>query len=298
MGTPEDRAEPLERLDLQDWSSACAPADRERALAALEGGKIVFLPSLIFELSSDESRFLDPNCSDGRAKNISFDEHSNKLGGTNASGRDHDGLIDLLSRFCKQSRALIANLFPDYVARLETGRTSFRPVAVDERSMSYRKDDRRLHVDAFPSQPLQGRRILRVFSNVNAEGAPRVWRVGEPFADYARRFLPQRTYSAPAPILELLGITKGRRTAYDQIMLSLHDRAKADSAYQRDGIRAEIPFPAGTSWIVFTDLVPHSVIAGQHALEQTFYLPVESMRKPELTPLKILEGLTHRPLAP
>lgn len=44
-----------------------------------------------------------------------------------------------------------------------------------------RADDRRLHVDAFPTRPNYGERILRVFANVNPAGVPRAWRVGEPF---------------------------------------------------------------------------------------------------------------------
>ncbi len=80
------------------------------------------------------------------------------------------------------------------------------------------------------------------------------------------------------------------------MMLSLHDRAKADATYQRDGILAEILFPARSTWIVFTDLVAHAAIAGQHALEQTFYLPVEAMRDPAAAPLRILEKLTRRRL--
>jgi len=39
---------------------------------------------------------------------------------------------------------------------------------------------RLLHIDAFPSRPMHGRRILRFFANV-APDAPRHWRVGEPF---------------------------------------------------------------------------------------------------------------------
>jgi hypothetical protein len=235
--------------------------------------------------------------SDGKAKNISFDPRTGAIGGASLAGEDRDDLAALLRRFGNAAQALLAGLFPDYAAHLEMGRASLRPVGIDSRRVSYRKDDTRLHVDAFPSQPVQGRRILRVFANVNAAGVARVWRVGGPFADYAGRFLPrQRLYPVPgaAAALALLGITKGRRTAYDWLMLSLHDRAKADSTYQQGGVLAELRFPPGSSWIVYTDLVPHAAIAGQHALEQTFYLPVAAMRDPELAPLRILEGIARR----
>ena len=169
---------------------------------------------------------------------------------------------------------------------------------VDQRSTSYRKDDRRLHLDAFPSRPTQGRRILRVFSNVNLEGAPRVWQLGEPFADVAARFLPQLRRSPPgsAWLLDWSGITKGRRSVYDQLMLRLHDRIKADTDYQRNAWHCEFSFPPGSSWIIYTDTVLHAAIDGQHALEQTFYLPVTAMLDPELSPLRVLERMTGRRL--
>jgi hypothetical protein len=289
--------DPLQPLPVRDWSGTCTQAEQEKALHALEDGKIVFLPDLAFALDESERRFLDPRASDGRAKNISFDPRTGTLGGTSLSGRDRQDLAALLRRFGSRSLTLLSGLFPSYAIHIEGGRASLRSVSIDGRRMSYRKDDRRLHVDAFPSQPVQGRRILRVFANVNADGAARVWRVGEPFADHARRFL-RRPYPMPgsAALLAFLGITKGRRTVYDRLMLSLHDRAKAATDYQRDEVRAEISFPAGSTWIVYTDLVPHAAIAGQHALERTFYLPVAATHKPDLAPLSVLEHLTGRRL--
>jgi hypothetical protein len=287
-------------FDLREWSGRCSLEDREQALYTLESGKIVFLPHLPFVLTAGEQRFLDPLVSNGKAKNISFDRRTGTVIGSSIVGDEREELGALLRRFGQETHALLTGLFPDYASHLETGRTSLRPVAIDRRRMSYRKDDRRLHVDAFRSQPLRGQRILRVFANVNVRGVGRVWRVGGSFTDYANRFL-RRQWFWPMPFaaatLEFLGITKGRRTVYDWLMLSLHDRAKADRAYQHDGVVAEIVFSAGSTWIVYSDVVPHAAIAGQHALEQTFYLPVAAMRDPTLAPLRILEGLIQRPLA-
>ncbi len=39
--------------------------------------------------------------------------------------------------------------------------------------------------------PLAGQRILRMFTNVNPDGKARAWKVGEPFEDVAKRFVPQ-----------------------------------------------------------------------------------------------------------
>ena len=41
-----------------------------------------------------------------------------------------------------------------------------------------------------------------------------------------------------------------------------------------------IDFPAGSTWIAFTDCVSHAAMAGQFRLEQTFLLPVDAMLQP------------------
>ena len=75
--------------------------------------------------------------------------------------------------------------FPRYAPYVRRARTSFRPQPAVGRAVSWRKDDSRLHVDAFPSRPNHGERILRVFSNVSPD-EDRVWRVGESFEAVAR----------------------------------------------------------------------------------------------------------------
>ena len=126
---------------------------------------------------------------------------------------------------------------------------------------------------------------------VNPDGVPRVWRVGEPFEDMARRFLPNIKPQRPgsAWLQNLLYITKTPRSAYDHLMLNLHDAMKADDNYQRTCPQSTFDFPALSTWVVFTDSVPHAVTAGQHQFEQTFYLEADGMAQPEKSPLRILE---------
>ena len=190
------------------------------------------------------------------------------------------------------------NVLPLYKAGLEQARTSFRPAEIAGRRTSWRKDDTRLHVDSFPSSPTQGKRILRVFTNINPHGQSRNWKLGEPFERVARRYLPTltRPIRGSDRVLNLLGITKRRRTAYDHYMLQLHDRMKADLAYQSQAAQRTWDFQAGSTWIVFTDVVSHAATSGQYALEQTYHLPVESMRDASMAPLRILENLLGREL--
>ncbi len=118
--------------------------------------------------------------------------------------------------------------------------------------------------------------------------------MGEPFESFAQKFstrLP-RPNPTSAWLLSALGITKGRRSAYDQLMLGLHDRGKLDRPHQESGVREKVTFPAGTTWLCFTDQVLHAAMAGRLALEQTFHVDVVSMAEPDRSPLRVLERLT------
>ncbi len=203
-----------------------------------------------------------------------------------------------MQRFATCSNDLLFNLLPRYKAGLVESRTSFRPVEIADRQTSWRKDDTRLHVDSFPSMPVQDKRILRVFSNVNHQGKSRFWRLGESFESVASRY--QSSLSGPvwgvSQLLQLCGITKSRRSAYDHFMLQMHDRMKADLDYQLNSDQIDCEFPAGSTWITFTDQVSHAAMAGQYCLEQTFFLPVISMQDPSRAPLRILERLMDRSL--
>jgi hypothetical protein len=140
---------------------------------------------------------------------------------------------------------------------------------------------------------VQGRRILRVFTNVDPDGEPRVWSLGEGFEAYARRFLPAaRPETATRWLAEHLGLTRGRRTAYDRLMLELHDRAKADEVYQLSAPRRRLEFAAGDTWLVFTDAAPHAALAGKNAFEQTFLVPVDVLWDEAASPLRALERMT------
>lgn len=252
-----------------------------------------------FILTPEEQALLAADLGDGKAKNISLAPGADVRGAS--AGSAEEALLEaLLSRYAAWARDLVGRLAPSYSGSLETGRTSFRPRAVDAAAISPRKDDRRLHVDAFSSQPTGGRRILRVFANVNPAGEDRLWEVGEPFETYARRWTAKARSPIPgeAALLQALGITRGRRTPYDALMLQLHDLAKLDAAYQASAPRREVRFPPGAVWIVYTDSTAHAAIAGRFALEQTFYLPLAAMAAPEASPARILERILGGRLVP
>lgn len=285
-------------IPITDWNQECSPVIQEQAVHALEEGSVLFFPQLRFSIEDVESRLLSPTIV-GKSKNVSFDTATGKLRGSNAGEVEARLLQTMTQRFATYSNDLLFNLLPHYKANLVQSRTSFRPVEVAGRTTSWRKDDTRLHVDSFPSTPVQDKRILRIFSNVNPHGQGRSWRLGESFENVASRYLP----SIPSPIwgssqlLQLCGITKSRRSTYDHFMLQIHDRMKADLDYQLSVDQIDYEFPAGSTWITFTDQVSHAVMSGQYLLEQTFYLPVTSMLDPSSAPLQTLERLSGRKLA-
>ena len=270
--------------------------------AVLESGAVLSFPRLPFILVDAERKFLDPRWADGKAKNISLrwaeGAQRSEMRGAAGEPTDLAALHAMIERYAALSEAFALRLFPHYRGHLQRGNTSFRPVDVAGRETSWRKDDTRLHIDAFPSNPMHGTRLLRVFCNVNPSGAPRQWRVGEPFEAHAKRYLPsiRRPLPGSAWLLAKTGITKRRRTEYDHLMLQLHDRAKADAQFQRTSPQARVDFAPGTTWVVFSDQVLHAALGGQHMLEQTFYLDVAHQQRPETSPRGTLERLLGREL--
>ncbi|MGA2017649.1 MAG: Kdo hydroxylase family protein [Opitutaceae bacterium] len=264
---------------------------------ALESGVVVSLPNLDFPLSAEESALLDPRIL-STSKNVSYAPATGKVAGTSCIDKEKKRLQEVMGRFARTARDLVGVLVPIYKEKLEVMRTSLRPVEVAGRAISWRQDDTRLHVDAFPSQPTGGDRILRIFCNVNPSGKPRVWRLGEPFEDVARRFVPKipQPFPGSALLKYALRLTKTMGTEYDHIMLRLHDAMKSDEAYQRSMETEPVEFKPGTTWICFSDSVSHAALSGQHQLEQTIFVPVDAMWDTKKSPLKILERLKNRDL--
>ena len=289
---------PLENIEGNSWSESFTEGTVSRATAALESGRVLFFPRLPFVLQPDETTFLDPRCCDRRAKGVSYDAVTQGLRGTSLVGHERERLQRLVVRFAESAQSLVVRVLPSYASSLRRGRTSYHPVETKERPSSFRRDDSRLHVDAFPSRPNGGERILRVFSNVNPNGQASLWRIGEPFEACAERFLKSLPQPFPGKswILQALGLTQGYRSPYDHYMLALHDAMKADSRYQQQCPQYEVPFPAGTTWIAFTDQVSYAAMTGQYLFEQTFHVSVRGLQSPETAPLHVLERLFARSL--
>jgi hypothetical protein len=277
-------------LNTRYWEESFSTDEQQSATLALEEGKVIFLPELAFQLKAYEESLLTPAILEKKYKNVSFNPNTQAIKGV-ADKQNEYQLRMLMDRFFMQSYAFVEALMPHYKGKLIKGRTSYRPVEVAGRKTSILKDDTRLHVDAFVATPNQGKRILRVFCNINPEGQSRLWHLGEPFEAVAAQFLKdlRSPVFGSRALLRLLGITKSYRSLYDHYMLTLHNEMKKNEEYQKNVPKESVHFPANSTWIVMTDSVSHAALSGQFMLEQTFYLPVENMLFSERSPKVILE---------
>ena len=283
-------AEVLELSGLDDPRAA-------QAVQVLERGGLVLFPDLPFAMRDEERPLIDPAILSGESKNVSYDPSTDRLSGSNLEGERLEVGKAMVKRYGARADAILAAVTASYRPHLQKKRTSFRPGAIESRALSPRKDDKRLHVDAFPSSPVQGRRIFRVFTNAHPAGEERIWHVGDQdFEAFAAEYSPRIAPRAAGAWRETVGLTKGRRTAYDSAMLQLHDKAKLDDGWQVSAPKARLAFPAGSSWIVYTDSVLHAAMSGQHAFEQTYLMPISGMAEPARSPLRVLERLTGRAL--
>ena len=268
----------------------------------IEQGGVVACGKLAFAVSAEECRLFDAGLAGQTRKSVYVRAGRDQVTGTTAEGAQYETVAAMISRYASSCHDLVDGLFPGYEARRHATGTSFRPRAIGDtasgKALSWRKDDTRLHVDAFPSNPTHGDRILRVFTNVHPASMPRRWRVGEPFAAMAARFLPRARQLVPgaAWLMHRLGVTKRPRSPYDHLMLQLHDLAKADLEYQKNCPQRAVDFMPGTTWICFSDQVMHAAMSGQFLFEQTYRLPLAVIADAEASPLRVLERLTDRRL--
>lgn len=252
-------------------------------IRSLEQGQVLFFPGLAFD-DHVVDELLTPDVLSEKSKNVSYDPNTASAKGC----ADHCGEIKaMMAHYAQSTSGLLENLLPHYRGKLILGKTSYRPVQTEGRKSSYRKDDSLLHIDSFPSMPVHGKRILRVFSNINPYGETRDWRVGASLENAFDHCLD--SVRPPLPfirrVMSWLKLTKSYRSEYDHYMLNLHHAMKRDPHFQVNAPQERMNFPARSSWLVFTDQVPHAAMRGQYLMEQTFYLDVEDMLQPETSPL-------------
>ena len=273
----------------------------------LERGKVLFFSRLPFDFPEDDLKFLLAQRQTGSPfhKNISYRPTSDVLKGVSGSGEGRERLHRIMRSFSHEVTAFISKFLVPYAGKLKLDFSSFRPLEEQGRDLPLHKRNDLLHVDAFPTRPTRGGRILRVFLNINP-AAPRIWRVGEPFHQLFPKLAQGQKLGPPSRsavgrvftrLAGSLGLATRNRSRYDEFMLYLHDWLKENTGFQQTSARQELSFPSGSCWMVYTDGVPHAVMSGQFALEQTFIVPPEALVTPEAAPVRVLESVTGMSMA-
>jgi hypothetical protein len=273
----------------------------------LEEGKILFFRKPPFELTDEERAFLvSRNPGDSRLhKNISYRPARDVLRGFSDSQENGRRMHRLLRDYSRRVTEFVSRLLAPYAGRLRLDYASFRPLEEKGRDLPIHKKNNLLHVDAFPSRPTYGGRILRVFTNVNPS-RNREWFVSDPFPQLAGKYALQAGIQQVAAhrmsgqvkrLLHRLGLPVADRSPYDRFMLRFHDFLKENTAYQETCEKVHLEFPPLTTWLVFTDGVAHAVLSGQYAIEQTFVVPVEALVNPQHAPIRVLENICGQTLS-
>ena len=277
-----------------------APGDRALWLCSqLESGNILFFPQTPLTIAIDDREFL-LNQKQTRAayhKNIAYRPSEGRLTGLDkSSDADANQLRAILRNYSERTAEFVTQLLPPYAERWRRDFASFRPVEERGRLARTRARNDLPHVDAFPTRPTNGGRILRIFTNLNPT-RNRVWITSEPFDVLAARFAQQIGFPRPqsdgllSAILRAVDWPGINRSAYDKFMHRFHNFLKENERFQTECPKQRWEFPPNSSWLVFTDMVSHAVLEGQFALEQTFIVSREAMLRPEQAPVSILEKL-------
>jgi hypothetical protein len=293
------------------WGDAAKSAVRSRwCCEQLEESQILFFDGIPYDFPEVERQFLlEQRQSDSRIhKNISYRPKQDVLRGSVADSKeDIEHLHQIMRHFSEEITRLLSRVLAPYAAHWSLDYASYRPEEEQNRDLSLHKRNDLLHVDAFPSRPTRGGRILRCFTNINPTRT-RNWLTTDRFPVLAEKFAREaglegiaREGDSNGSILNALkravGIKTVDRSAYDKYMLRFHDYLKENADFQANCRKIHINFPPMATWMCYTDSVPHAVLSGQYALEQTFIIPVRALVTPEKSPIRMLEKMAGRSMA-
>ncbi len=301
--------QPVQSIPLEALENG-RPRSAEQArdwCALLEAGAVLYFPQTPLPIPDAEQEFLRGSSQTNSTlhKNIAYKPSQDKLSGMDAQA--DEATAKRLAAFMRWYSQSVTGFLSTFLAPYRQGwlldYASYRPIEEDGRDLPKHRRNDLLHTDAFPTRPTRGRRILRFFHNIHPTRT-RDWMVGEPFAQVVGQFTPGKM-PVPQPdggftkmgkqLAALTGLAKiaprWKRTPYDQFMHELHNTMKDDEQFQRECVRHSFQFPAGSSWMVYTDTVPHAVLAGQYALEQTFLVDPAATVNPSSAPVAVLEKI-------
>ncbi|HTW95827.1 MAG TPA: Kdo hydroxylase family protein [Tepidisphaeraceae bacterium] len=291
------------------WTAGNDANQRARQYCELlERGELIYFKDCPYDLPAADREFLlsQKQSSFKGHKNISYRPSQDMLrGAAEESPEAAEKLHDVMRRFSRQVTQFLSKFLAPYAPHWQMDFASYRPLEEQNRDLPLHKRNDLTHVDAFPTRPTYGGRILRCFININPQ-RNRVWEITEPFEVIAKKYADDaglKKFAADAksptaalrrtfaPIFKAVGVKGMDRTAYDRFMLRFHDYLKENTDYQQKWPKQRLEFPPGSVWMVYTDTVPHAVLSGQYAMEQTYIVPLSAMVAPRVAPIRVLEDM-------
>jgi len=276
----------------------------------LERGNILLFPATPFEFPEADREFLlaQRQSEASYHKNIAYRPDEDRLTGYGKGSREDEARMhSVLKDYSDRAARFLSETLLPYAEGFRRDFASFRPLEEQSRDLRVRARNDLLHTDAFPTRPVNGNRILRLFTNINPS-APRVWITSETFEPLAKRYAREAGLERIASsqkgglaaalkrIGRRLGIPSMKRSAYDAFMLGFHHFLKENQKFQETCPKNRWEFLPGSTWMVFTDMVSHAVLSGQFAIEQTFIVSRGSLVLSQKSPAGVLESLAGHPL--
>jgi hypothetical protein len=295
----------------EGWMSpAQASARARQCCALLEGGKMLYFDRVPFDFPLADREFLLSQRQSGSKlhKNISYRPRQDILRGAAGTRDEVDRVHQIMRRFSAETTRLCSEILAPYAPHWTLDYASYRPEEEKGRDLPLHKRNDLLHFDSFPTRPMHGRRILRCFTNINPTVA-RVWNTTDGFGELAGKYADRAGLSGFAAkgvrranplvsgVKRMFGLKAVDHSPYDKFMLRFHDFLKEQSDFQENCPKTRLEFPPGSTWMCYTDSVPHAVLSGQYALEQTFIIPLSALVTPEKAPIRILEKIAGTKLA-
>jgi 3-deoxy-D-manno-oct-2-ulosonic acid (Kdo) hydroxylase len=275
---------------------------------ALERGRIVRFARCPVDLPpAEDLEFLREGLAPFlQRKNVSYYPAADRLTGLRGPREVRRRAHEILRAHSARVRALLERAMPGLTRAWQSGTSSFRPLQEEGRDLSAHASNELVHVDAGAYGATHGDRILRFFINVHPN-AERVWVTKGTFAELYRKHGGEagidRAEVAPGALESALGgVLRAAARAvpmlrvidtspYDRAMRQFHNWMKDTPSFQRstEGER-QITFGPFQAWMVMTDGVSHACIRGQHALVDTFVVPLANCRCREEAPYWVLRG--------
>ena len=293
------------------WSRPSeAAAQARQCCEHLENERVLCFDHLPYQFSQEDREFLLSQRQSGSRlhKNVSYRPSQDTLRGAAAGAKESARLHEIMRKYSREVTRFMKQLLSPYAQEMTLDFASYRPEEEQGRNLRVHKRNDLLHCDAFPTRPMNGNRILRCFTNINPS-ASRIWNTTEGFSVLAKKYAAEaglagfaakgsaRSNALVRSVKKAFGFKAADHSAYDRFMLRFHDFLKENDEFQKNCPKARLEFPPGCTWICYTDSVPHAVLSGRYALEQTVIIPLTSMVTPNKAPIRVLEKLAGKPLS-